>query len=176
VLHYKRETSFNIKIDHGFLISQANRCQIKAQANAVGSWLTSEKTEVVIQYAHECSDRDFHFSYHRLKEHIDEILCGRNASRFPLGGIRKQWTLHVVEKHSKHLQTSWPSSLLSKLGCIVNEDTIKVWFDLFYAIRLKYKTSPATYMDFSISVTKKKGYCGITSVLTKSTQSMRCKK
>lgn len=142
VLLYKRETGLDIKIDHGFLIRQANGCRTKAQANAAGSWLTPEETEVIIQYAHECSDRGFPLSHRRLKEHVDEILQGRNASGFPLGGVGKQWTQRFVTKYSERLQTSWASSLESKRGRAVNEHTIKAWFDLVHAIRLKYKTKP----------------------------------
>ena len=90
VLLYKRETGLDIKIDHGFLIQQANGCQTKAQANAAGSWVTPEETEVIIQYAHECSDRGFPLSHRRLKEHVNKILWGRNVNGFPLGGVGKQ--------------------------------------------------------------------------------------
>ena len=114
VLLYKRETGLDVKIDHGFLIRQASGCRTKAQANAAGSWLTPEETEVVIQYAHECSDRGFPLSHRRLKEHVDEILHGRNASGFPLGGVGKQWAQCFVQKYSEHLQTSWASLLESK--------------------------------------------------------------
>ena len=121
VLLYKRETGLDVKIDHGFLIQQASGCWTKAQANAAGSWLTPEETEVVIQYGHECSDRGFPLSHHRLKEHVDETLHGRNASGFPLGSMGKQWTQCFVQKHSEHLQKSWASLLESKQGYVVNE-------------------------------------------------------
>jgi hypothetical protein len=103
VLLYKRETGLDIKIDHGFLIRQANRCQTKAQANVAGSWLTPEETEVIIQYAHECSDRGFPLSHRRLKEHVDEILWGSNVNGFPLSGVGKQWMQCFITKYSKRL-------------------------------------------------------------------------
>ena len=67
---------------------------------------------------------------------------GRNVNGFPLGGVGKQWMQCFITKYSKRLQTSWASLLESERGPAVNEHTIKAWFDLIHAVRLKYKTKP----------------------------------
>jgi hypothetical protein len=97
VLLYKRETGLDIKIDYGFLIRQANGCRTKAQANAAGSWLTPEETEVIIQYAHECSDRGFPFSHRRLKEHVDEIMWGKKCEWIPI-----RWRGEAMDAAFRH--------------------------------------------------------------------------
>lgn len=125
-----------IKLSHATLARLTAGKRSLAEMNAAKSWLSEEETKQVRAYIEEIGNRGFPLSHRRLQEHVDEICRARLGNDFP--GVGKCWTHRFVEKHSKHLKTSWSASLDSKRGRAVNENTNKAWFDLLEGVLDQY--------------------------------------
>ena len=125
-----------IKLSHATLACLAAGRRSLAEMNAAKSWLSKEETKQVLAYIEEIGNQGFPLSHRRLQEHVDEICHARLSNDFP--GVGKSWTHRFIEKHFKHLKTSWSAPLDSKCGRAVNENTNKAWFDLLEGVLDQY--------------------------------------
>ena len=117
---YKLKTGMNIKLSYCILIWGADGGRSWAEANAAQSWLTDDKTEVIIKYIGEVGNWGFPLSHCRLKEHVDQILRARLGKTFLANSVGKQWTNRFIKKNSSKIKMSWSTPLESKHGCAVS--------------------------------------------------------
>lgn len=153
---YKAETGLDVKLDHLTLIRGANGGRSRAEANAAKSLLTDGEAEIVIGYIAELGNRGFPLSHRRLREHVNAILRARIGLSFQ--GVGKQWTHRFVEKHSGQIKMSWSSTLDTKRGRAVNENTIAAWFGLLKGTKDEFDIEKeCTYGTDEIGVNSSEG-------------------
>ena len=75
-------------------------------------------------------NQGFPLSYHRLQEHVNEILQARLGDKFPEEGIGKQWSHWFILKLSDRIKMAWSAPLETKHGHAVNPMITKAWFEL----------------------------------------------
>ncbi|KAE9403380.1 hypothetical protein BT96DRAFT_753483, partial [Gymnopus androsaceus JB14] len=97
---YRQETGKVVEINHTTVWNLLKGGRYSAEFNAEKSWLTSEETKAVINYALELASWGHPLDHRRLKEHVDEICRSRLGSKFPEKGVGKRWTYRFVARHS----------------------------------------------------------------------------
>ncbi|KIL55910.1 hypothetical protein M378DRAFT_188629 [Amanita muscaria Koide BX008] len=132
------KTKHRIPLNHNTLLNLVNGGRTKAQANFEDkSWITHEETEEVIRFAVEIANWGIPLSQRRLKEHVDHILRARLGSKFPEGGVGRNWTQQFLEKHSERLHVYSATPLDTARGQAVNETSNEMHFDLVEEVQLR---------------------------------------
>ncbi|KAF5346191.1 hypothetical protein D9756_011122 [Leucocoprinus leucothites] len=126
----------HVHINHNTLCSLVNGEQLKMDSNASRSWLSDAEADEVIKYVVGLAEMGFPLDHRWLKEHVDEIARSRWQSRFPDGGVGKNWTYRFIEKYSDQLHMYKGRALDTQRGQAGNPATHKQYFDLVEEVQL----------------------------------------
>jgi len=116
----------------------------REEAHELCCWLTPIEEDVVVNFIVEMGERGWPLSHRRIKEDVDRIAHARLGSKFPSGGVGKNWTARFMLRHSDRLKMADSRPLKDKRGRAVNPHANLHYWDLLETTIEKYNIKPKT--------------------------------
>ncbi|KAF9014409.1 hypothetical protein BDZ89DRAFT_906822, partial [Hymenopellis radicata] len=102
-IEHRKETGETITLNHNTLRSLAKGGRKLSDFNASKGWLLPGEENMVVDYAIETAKRGFPLTHRRLRDIVNDVCRARMGSRFPEGGVGRNWTQRFIERHSDRL-------------------------------------------------------------------------